>query len=430
MNLQVSTVLIIVRKIKYFLLLVLGYYFISQGGVIQKFQVKRTAFSEYSESISDMPTIVTRISYSANKTWSYGKDFSIAVKPRQSAAANNSLKYGRNEIDGLSLRFEHLRVISFGPGKLNEYRITPLNFPPMNGLSDYEIKWTLNDTSGHSSKVNFVGMVLTTHNNSMPCVNSNLRCSTGYNDGEIRFINIKLSEKGFFKVFPEKIIYLKELGTCRSQPYNIEVLRVSMERISTECRNPCRPNITFIEPLDQIVGHLPLCSSEEDLTCYDRMISYSGNRIQKKPCTKLQYRVRGAVYPGFSKSNQAKFILRFTWSVGVGVKEEYFIYDFVAMISAIGGTLGLCIGFSFDEFINFILTCLEGGVNWVKSKKTKNQLKVLDIKPLNHDFKSHGMPSPSESSYPSQDIANRLLALEKSVNKILKATEINLKNEQ
>ena len=31
----------------------------------------------------------------------------------------------------------------------------------------------------------------------------------------------------------------------------------------------------------------------------------------------------------------------------VQVKEEYFIYDWIAMVSATGGTMGLCIGLSF-----------------------------------------------------------------------------------
>ena len=43
----------------------------------------------------------------------------------------------------------------------------------------------------------------------------------------------------------------------------------------------------------------------------------------------------------------------------VTVKEEYVIYDAVAMISAIGGTMGLCIGFSFSDFSSLLLKCLE-----------------------------------------------------------------------
>ena len=43
----------------------------------------------------------------------------------------------------------------------------------------------------------------------------------------------------------------------------------------------------------------------------------------------------------------------------VTVKEEYVIYDAVAMISAIGGTMGLCIGFSFSDFSSLLIRCIE-----------------------------------------------------------------------
>ena len=53
----------------------------------------------------------------------------------------------------------------------------------------------------------------------------------------------------------------------------------------------------------------------------------------------------------------------------VSVNEEYLIYDFVAMISAVGGTMGLCIGFSFFDFCGFILSYLEKGMEKSKGGK-------------------------------------------------------------
>ena len=42
--------------------------------------------------------------------------------------------------------------------------------------------------------------------------------------------------------------------------------------------------------------------------------------------------------------------------------EEYLVYDMIAMISAIGGTMGLCIGFSFTEFARITIGFLEKAV--------------------------------------------------------------------
>ena len=43
--------------------------------------------------------------------------------------------------------------------------------------------------------------------------------------------------------------------------------------------------------------------------------------------------------------------------------KEYLIYDGVALISAIGGTLGLCIGFSFYDVGTKLMSWLELGTN-------------------------------------------------------------------
>ena len=54
----------------------------------------------------------------------------------------------------------------------------------------------------------------------------------------------------------------------------------------------------------------------------------------------------------------------------VSVHEEYLIYDLLAMISAVGGTLGLCIGFSFNDICSFILNSLEKGLERVSNNCT------------------------------------------------------------
>ena len=41
------------------------------------------------------------------------------------------------------------------------------------------------------------------------------------------------------------------------------------------------------------------------------------------------------------------------------VKEQYVIFDAVAMVGAIGGTLGMCIGFSFSDMVSSLLGWIE-----------------------------------------------------------------------
>ena len=44
------------------------------------------------------------------------------------------------------------------------------------------------------------------------------------------------------------------------------------------------------------------------------------------------------------------------------MKEEYLIYDAIGMVSAIGGTMGLCISFSFSGLTALILRCFENAL--------------------------------------------------------------------
>ena len=51
------------------------------------------------------------------------------------------------------------------------------------------------------------------------------------------------------------------------------------------------------------------------------------------------------------------------------VKEEYVIYDFVGMISSIGGNLGLFIGFSFFDAFCWLLDLIQKWISNINSAK-------------------------------------------------------------
>ena len=51
------------------------------------------------------------------------------------------------------------------------------------------------------------------------------------------------------------------------------------------------------------------------------------------------------------------------------VKEEYVIYDFVGMISSLGGNLGLFIGFSFFDAFCWLLDLIQKWISNINSGK-------------------------------------------------------------
>ena len=73
----------------------------------------------------------------------------------------------------------------------------------------------------------------------------------------------------------------------------------------------------------------------------------------------LQYKTETDSWPLENEAkNEAELIVDFVSHFKVQVKEEYFIFDLVSVISAIGGTLGLCTGFSFTQLYAYFCHCV------------------------------------------------------------------------
>ena len=62
------------------------------------------------------------------------------------------------------------------------------------------------------------------------------------------------------------------------------------------------------------------------------------------------------------------------------VNEQYLIYDAIGMIGAVGGTMGMCIGFSFDSIIHYLINLLPNILSIIQIKLIGN-MKELEIPP-------------------------------------------------
>ena len=88
------------------------------------------------------------------------------------------------------------------------------------------------------------------------------------------------------------------------------------------------------------------------------------------------------------------------------VYHEYLVCDLVAMISAIGGTLGICVGFSFTDLASSALLALK--------KIAKSKMQSGKVSDSNLFLKSY-----SSSSHPAslEEIANTVINLQSQVAK-------------
>ena len=82
-----------------------------------------------------------------------------------------------------------------------------------------------------------------------------------------------------------------------------------------------------------------------------------------KSCSAIEYKgyvdfraENGYVYK--AKPNESYFSLTIQYKIPATVThhEEYLVMDFYGMVGVVGGTLGLFVGFSFFDAINFVMT--------------------------------------------------------------------------
>ena len=126
---------------------------------------------------------------------------------------------------------------------------------------------------------------------------------------------------------------------------------------------------------------MPLCKTEEEYKCaYEvvRKVHQDNSSHRCLPsCTKIDMKQIGSAYSDHQGGTSAKRNIFFDFSFQnriMKVEEEFLIHDFVDMLSSIGGTLGMWIGFSFAGLSSFVLGHLENSIGKILGKKSTSQI--------------------------------------------------------
>ena len=207
-------------------------------------------------------------------------------------------------------------------------------------------------------------------------------------DGDVKAFHTKPGEFSWLTIYPVKYIYSQEIEDCREVPFNDLLLKLVVEKMrSMKC--PKLPwfywNTTeYIDTQFQIEE----CKTKAESLCFNKAFHGANLKtILTKPCTKIQYQLQtSTLSDGLLYADHNEIIIRmsFTYPPRATVKEEYLIFDLVSVISAIGGTMGLCIGFSFRELSHFLLDQMVSGFTsvriWICRKKDDTNWNSLELK--------------------------------------------------
>ena len=237
--------------ITYFILSILGCYFIHKGEVFNRFRFGKTFFAEYDEQVSELPTILTYIEGPTSRSnLKYGKDFNLSLAwgklrtfiGEEEDPSINILNLGENSIP-FGTEIEPLRIDLEALWDGTVFRISPLNLPAIALIQRQELTYIFENPSPNTT------------------VNLQLTTKTGgtLDGGEKRFnSNEELFQAGIKKLttitfWPEKHRFLKSKG-CHPDPVDssnyIQILETN--RTIHELYH----NFTVCKPQKQSFGKL------------------------------------------------------------------------------------------------------------------------------------------------------------------------------
>ena len=159
---------------------------------------------------------------------------------------------------------------------------------------------------------------------------------------------------------PKKYNYLTTNSNCSNEPFYECFSRLfakSLNKNQTKC-SPCS------------MPSLPTCNLND--TNYEVFWSM-WSKVAKNPklycpklCSTLEYSGEVTTQRPALRNTNFTLVYDFLSSDTTTVYNEYLIYDAITMIGSVGGTLGMCIGFSFSgvisNLINIFVKCqLESG---------------------------------------------------------------------
>ena len=345
MSLQgVRIALSAIDKFSYVALAILGFYFIYQGQVIQRFSEEKTIFAEYDEALEEFPTMTTHIMGKLSPMPEYGSGFNISMGVADQAEPMRDLTFGENILPGSRLKVyferygEHAR----------EFRITPLNFDP-----DMPVVYRLKYKFGKLA-VSKVSLRLSTDISDLARWDGR---SFSYEDEEHQ---CQIGEGRLLIISATKYKYLN----CTNKSPVELLAQQFLNELPKKCTTPCKLKPQLLRlgfKLDKITAHLPFCQKLSERKCLLKVLTKIRKDAFRRACSKIEYKaIANELENEQGWKNQAFYKLALAnGEAKANVKEENLIYDGVAMISAIGGTFGLCVGFSFYNLSNYFIGWLE-----------------------------------------------------------------------
>ena len=319
-------------------------------GALDKFNSGKTSFTQSEDPIKDLPTITVCFS-NPDSRFEYEHDFKINYQIMFANESNSStfLKEGQNStLSGEIIHLQKMITRFFG----NCYKISSILSDQQILTKSYTRFYVYFNKPVLNKSLLFVKLFFSSEKNSYGVVESN------WKNGKLRRSQVDKGMAKFMLLTPEQHNFIATKSVCSSESYyeclgrNLK-LTLNCSLISLPHLPICKNNKTNSEKrafwehlakLKEVIQCPKLCKNLE----------YSGDVVYDQ---KLLYFKNATVGFGYGFSSNSIILY-----------EEYLIVDIISVIGSVGGTLGMCIGFSFTGVISFLINILQ---HWIMIMKVK-----------------------------------------------------------
>ena len=364
----------IIECILYACFCILSAYFM--WGVLDKYFSRQTSFTQSEELINEFPTI-TLCFTNSKKLYEYETDFEIIYGFFEGTDFHNTtLKEGKYS-SVLTQNLSLTKIQTFYSGICHKISVLSGN---MKQYTQFILNF--NESIPHD-ELPTVDIHITSEKNSYGIA------TNAWINGRVMHINTQI-EKGISKIIdlkPEKHNYLAINSICSDESFYDCFSRLFGEKLERNQRK-CSPIS---------LPSLPLCKLNDTsynetynvfLTLWDEITS---KELCPKLCTTLEYSGQVTSIPSASLWNGTFiFLYKFLSSNSTTVYNEYLIYDAVSMIGSVGGSLGLCIGFSFTGMVSCLINIIQNKFmvgHYEQENKNSEKLQPLnDMMTINERF--------------------------------------------
>ena len=336
-----------------------GVSFLFMTEVLDKFQSKATTYEVHDEDITDSPaiTICQQMDAiaSSNHQLRIGKDFEIRFASGKEMYLQDImtlLHFGKNKIGGTRIVFLEKKVTVFKDVCLT---ISP-KFVAEGEWALIEVKFN------ESLPVNDIPSIdfhITSETNAYGII------ADQWEDGDSLSLNIdKFTVATWLQLSTEKFLHLPSKRNCRKESFYECLGTKIFEQDFSQCPRKCHIGASFPEKWLKSLN-LPRCKTLEEKICVrDIMLSVWNERNKDmcpKACSFVQYKSIGQSTTKTRNESNRVVSLGYSFSSHsqMTVHQEHYIFDTIGMIASVGGTLGMFIGFSFNNVIIIILDTIK-----------------------------------------------------------------------